>query len=279
MPSLASPGLSLSAAISWGAADFSGGIAAKNTNVFSVVAAAHAVGLAFMLSLAVLFEEPIPHSTSLGWAVVAGLVGGIGLAAFYKALAVGKMGINAPLASVITAVLPLLFGFWTEGLPHALQLIGFVLALVSIWLVTMQRSATGRSRGLGLAVVAGVGFSGFLLFIRLAGPEAVFWPLVAARTASFLLMSTVILTRDRGWKPNQAAVPYILLAGILDSGANALYLAAAQRGRLDVAAVLSSLYPASTVILARLVLKERLSGMQNAGMAGALIAVLLIAAR
>ena len=279
MLNLTSPGLSLSAAVSWGAADFSGGIAAKNTNVFGVVAAAHAVGLAFMVSLAVFFGERIPNSTSLAWAVIAGVVGGIGLAAFYKSLAIGKMGINAPLASVITAVLPLLFSFWTEGLPHVLQLIGFVLALVSIWLVTMQRSASGRSKGLELAVVAGVGFSGFLLFIRLAGSEAVFWPLVLARAASFLLMTTVTLLSGRGWKPNRAAVPYILLAGVLDSGANALYVAAAQRGRLDVAAVLSSLYPASTVILARLVLKERLSGTQNAGMAAALIAVLLISAR
>jgi drug/metabolite transporter (DMT)-like permease len=279
MPNLISPSLSLSAALSWGAADFSGGIAAKSVNVFGVVATAHAVGLAFMFSLAVLFREPIPRPSSLVWGAAAGLVGSVGLAAFYKALAIGKMGINAPLASVITAVLPLLFGFWTEGLPHALQLIGFALALVSIWLITMQRDAGGRSQGLGLAVLAGMGFSGFLLFIKLAGSEAVFWPLVAARAASFLLMMTIILASGGSGKPSRAALAYILLAGVLDSGANALYVAAAQRGRLDVAAVLSSLYPASTVILARLVLKERLSGTQSAGMVAALVAVVLIAAR
>jgi drug/metabolite transporter (DMT)-like permease len=279
MPNLISPGLSLSAAVSWGAADFSGGIAAKTTNVFGVVAVAHAVGLAFMLLLATLSREPIPHSTSLIWGIIAGLVGGIGLAAFYKALAVGKMGINAPLASVITAVLPLLFSFRTEGLPHAVQLLGFALAMVSIWLITMQPGSADRSKGLGLAVVAGIGFSGFLLFIKLAGSEAVFWPLVSARAASVLLMTAIIVVSRNTWKPSRVAVPYVLLAGILDSGANALYVAAAQRGRLDVAAVLSSLYPASTVILARLVLKERLSGLQSAGMAAALIAVSLIAAR
>ncbi len=279
MPNLISPGLSLSAAISWGAADFSGGIAAKTTNVFRVVAVAHAVGLAFMLLLAVLSGEPIPRSASLVWGIVAGLAGGIGLAAFYKALAIGKMGINAPLASVITAVLPLVFSFWTEGLPRALQLIGFALAMVSIWLITMQPGAAGRSKGLGLAVVAGIGFSGFLLFIKLAGSEAVFWPLVSARAASFLLMTAIIIVSGGERKPSRVALPYILVAGILDSGANALYVAATQRGRLDVAAVLSSLYPASTVILARFVLKERLSRIQTAGMAATLIAVLLIAAR
>ncbi|MGC2324446.1 MAG: DMT family transporter [Terriglobales bacterium] len=280
MPNLASPGLSLAAAVSWGAADFSGGLAAKTANVFGVVALAHAVGLAFMLSLAVVFGETIPPRSALLWGAVAGLVGGIGLAAFYKALAIGKMGLNAPLASVITAVLPLLFSLWTEGAPHVLQLAGFALALVSIWLISMQRGAGGgSSRGLGLAVLAGIGFSGFLLFIKLAGSASVFWPLVAARSASLLLMTTIILTSRGHWKPGRVALPYILIAGILDSGANALYVAAAQRGRLDVAAVLSSLYPASTVILARLVLKERLSGTQSAGMAAALVAVLLIAAR
>lgn len=280
MPNLASPGLSLSAAVVWGAADFSGGLATKTANVFGVVAVAHAVGWAFMLSLAVLFREPIPPTTALLWGALAGLVGGVGLAAFYKALAVGKMGLNAPLASVITAVLPLLYSLWREGRPHVLQLVGFALALVSIWLITMQRGATGNSsRGLGLAVLAGIGFSGFLLFIRLAGSTSVFWPLVAARSASLLLMTTIILASRGNWTPGRVALPYILIAGILDSGANALYFAAAQRGRLDVAAVLSSLYPASTVLLARFVLKEHLSGTQSAGMASALVAVLLIAAK
>ncbi len=279
MPNLVSPGLSLAAAVSWGAADFSGGIAAKTTNAFRVVALAHAVGLIFMLLLAVVSREPIPRATSVLWGIVAGVVGGIGLAAFYKALAVGKMGINAPMAAVITAVLPLVFGLWTQGLPHPVQLVGFGLAMVSIWLITMEPGARGRSRGLGLAVVAGIGFSGFLLFIRFAGSEAVFWPLVSARAASFLLMAGIVMGGIGGWKLSRVAVAYILVAGVLDSAANALYVAATQRGRLDVAAVLSSLYPASTVILARLVLKERLSGMQSAGMITALVSVLLIATR
>ena len=279
MPNLASPGLSLAAAVTWGAADFSGGIAAKSANVFAVVAVAHAVGLIFMWTLAVLFHEPVPPSSSLWWGAAAGLVGGIGLAAFYKALAIGKMGLNAPLASVIGAILPLIFGAWWEGRPQALQLAGFALALLSIWLITMQRGGGSSSKGLGLAVLAGIGFSAFLLFIKLAGSVSVFWPLVAARGASLLLMTTIVLTSRGKWNPGGIALPYILVAGILDSGANALYVAAAQRGRLDVAAVLSSLYPASTVILARFLLKERLSSTQSAGMVAALMAVVLIAAR
>jgi len=278
MPNLVSPGLSLAAAGTWGAADFSGGIATKRANPFGVVAIAHAVGWAFMLLLALIFAERVPGWRSLAWGMLAGAVGGIGLAAFYKALAVGKMGINAPLSAVITAVLPVIFSFRTEGLPRLLQFGGFALALVSICLMTFQRDGVGNSQGIGLAVIAGFGFSGFLLFIKLAGTQAVFWPLVSARTASCLLMTGIIASSVRDWKPG-GAMTAILIAGVLDSSANALYVAAAQRGRLDVAAILSSLYPASTVILARLVLKERLSRLQTAGVLAALVAVVMISAK
>ena len=279
MTNLASPGLSLSAAASWGAADFSGGLAAKRADTFGVVVVAHATGLRFMLTLALLAHEPVPGRAALLWGAAAGLVGGAGLAALYRALAIGTMGINAPLSAVITAVLPLLFSFLTEGLPRGWQLAGFALALGSIWLIAAQPGGRGRNPGIGLAVIAGIGFSGFLLFSKLAAAHAVFWPLVAARAASTLLMLTIVTVRGRGWKPSAAAVPYMLVAGVLDSGANALFIAATQRGRLDVAAVLSSLYPASTVVLARVVLKERLSRSQSVGILAALVAVALIAAR
>jgi drug/metabolite transporter (DMT)-like permease len=279
MANLASPGLSLSAAASWGAADFSGGLAAKRADTFGVVVVAHATGLLFMIALALLAHEAVPGRAALLWGAAAGVVGAVGLAALYKALAIGTMGINAPLSAVITAVLPLLFSFFTEGLPHGWQLAGFGIALVSIWLIAAQPGASRRSPGVGLAVIAGIGFSGFLLFSKLAGTQAVFWPLVAARAASTLLMLMIVLVRGRGWKPPAAAVPYMLAAGMLDSGANALFIVATQRGRLDVAAVLGSLYPASTVVLARILLKERLSRSQSLGMLAALLAVALIAAR
>jgi drug/metabolite transporter (DMT)-like permease len=279
MTTLVSPGLSLSAAASWGAADFSGGLATKRADPFGVVVVAHGTGLLFMVLLALVADEPVPHRAALLWGAAAGLVGGVGLAALYKALAIGTMGINAPLSAVITAVLPLLFSFFTEELPRMWQLAGFALALVSIWLIAAQPGARGRNQGVGLAVIAGIGFSGFLLFSKFAAAHAVFWPLVAARAASMFLMLTIVLVRGPSWKPTASALPYMLVAGVLDSGANALYLAATQRGRLDVAAVLSSLYPASTVILARVFLKERLSRTQVVGIVAALVAVALIAAR
>ena len=290
VPNLVSPTLSLSAAASWGAADFSGGLATKRSNVFGVVVIAHGIGLLFMLVLAVLAREDLPAWSSLLWGIAAGSVGGAGLACLYKALAVGKMGLTAPLSAVISALIPVVFSFSTAGLPRGVQLFGFGLAIVSIWLIAMQRRSSSESKGLGLAVAAGFGLGGFLLFIRFAGTQAVFWPLVAARAASFALMTLILLKRrllsagdqqliakPESWKPVPGVLHYILVAGILDSAANALYVAAAQRGRLDVAAVLSSLYPASTVILARVVLKERWSRLQALGMVAALAAVPLVA--
>jgi drug/metabolite transporter (DMT)-like permease len=277
VPNLISPSLSLSAAFSWGAADFSGGIATKRSNVFSIVIIAHATGLVFMLLLAVASGEAIPGPTSLLWALAAGAAGGAGLACLYKALAVGKMGLTAPLSAVITALVPVVFNFGSEGLPHGSQLLGFALAFVSIWLIARQSGGAGASEGFGLAIAAGAGFGGFLLFIKFAGVQAVFWPLVVARAASLgLMVASNLISRGR-WRPAPGMLRYVLLAGVLDSGANALYVAATQHGRLDVAAVLSSLYPASTVLLARVVLKERLSRLQSAGMGTALLAVMLIA--
>ena len=267
MPNLVSAALSLSAAASWGAADFSGGLATKRSNVFGVVVIAHGMGLLFMLLLVLLAREHPPAWTAFLWGAAAGLLGGAGLACLYK-----------------------VFSFSTAGLPRGAQLVGFALAILSIWLIAARSGSAGESAGLGLAVAAGVGFGGFLLFIKFAGTHTVFWPLVAARSASLGLMILILVERklsatahkqfhsgQESWKPVPGVLGYVLLAGMLDSGANALYVAATQHGRLDVAALLSSLYPASTVIFARLVLKERWSRLQGLGMITALAAVPLVA--
>ncbi len=276
MSDLTAPALSLSAAVSWGAADFSGGIASKTANAFRVVVVAHGTGLLFMLALAMAFREPLPGSRALLVGAAAGMVGGIGLAAFYRSLAIGKMGINAPLSAVITALLPLGFSFVTEGLAGPVRIAGFVLALISIWVIAAPRTmGEQRQQGIGLAIVAGIGFGGFLVLMKLAG-GGVFWPLSSARAASFLLILTIVLLSGAARQSCGGMLRYMVLAGILDSAANALYVAAAQRGRLDSAAVLSSLYPASTVILARIVLKEHWSRIQALGMVLAMLAVVLI---
>ena len=271
--------LSLGAAAVWGGGDFAGGIATKRANVFRVVAGAHACGLVLMLLLAWLTGEPFPPRSSLGWGVLAGISGAFGIAALYKALAIGRMGIIAPVASVVTAILPVMVGIRSEGMPDRIQLAGFALALVSIWLVARPDGEIDSHRGLGLAILAGVMFGLFLVAGKQAGHDGVFWPLVAARAASTLLMLVIVAFSPRDTRSLRAALVPILLSGLLDSIANAMFIAATRHGRLDVAAVLSSLYPASTVILARVLLKERLSASQNAGIVGALASVAIISAR
>ncbi len=273
------PLLSLSAAVSWGAADFSGGQASKRANVFVVVWVAHATGFLFMAALALGFREPLPTLNAVLWGVLAGFSGAVGLLSLYRSLAIGKMGVNAPVAAVITAALPVAFGMWTQGLPGKLQFGGFALALVAIWLIALPEGELGRPKGLGLAMLAGVGFSGFLLFSRLAGTEVVYWPLAASRAASVLLITVLLLWRHPFERPQLTVIPYMVVSGILDSAGNALFVIATHYGRLDVAAVLSSLYPASTVVLAWIILKERVSRVQLAGMAAALVSVVLIAAQ
>ena len=274
-----SAGLSLSAAVTWGAADFNGGFAAKKANAFWVVVVAHGTGLLFMAALALGTHDPLPGREALMWGVAAGFCGGIGLAAFYRALAIGQMGINAPISAVLTALLPVIIGFREQGLPSHIQFAGFGLALVAIWLLATPQGESGRPRGLGLAVVAGFGFSGFLVCSKFAGQHSLFWPLVAARVTSVGLMLLIVLTARIRWNPGAKSLRYMVLAGILDSTGNALFVAATQHGRLDVAAVLASFYPASTVVLARLLLKERISLLQGTGILAALISVPLIAGR
>ncbi|HMK29496.1 MAG TPA: DMT family transporter [Terriglobales bacterium] len=278
-PAVTSAGLSLAAAACWGTADFNGGLAAKGSDAFGVVVVAHGAGLLCMLAFALATGEPIPPRSALLWGAAAGLAGGIGLAALYRALAIGQMGINAPVAAMITAALPVVVSFRTEGLPTVMQFAGFALALLAIGLIAMPSQELGRPKGLGLAVVAGVGFGGFLVLSRQAATQSVFWPLVMARAASMSLMLVLVTIRGEPWKPNRALLRYMLVAGIVDSFGNALFVAATRRGRLDVAAVLSSLYPAATVLLARFLLKERISRLQTTGMAAALIAVPMIAGR
>ncbi len=276
---LTGAGLSLGAAAVWGGGDFAGGIATKRANVFRVVAGAHACGLLLMLLLVWITGEPLPPASTLLWGVVAGIAGAFGIAALYQALAIGRMGIVAPVASVITGVLPVLAGMYSEGIPDRIQLAGFVLALVSIWLVARPDGEINTHRGLGLAVLAGAMFGLFLIAGKHAGHHGVFWPLVAARTVSTLLMLLIVTLTAGDKRPLRPALVPILFSGVLDTSANALFIAATQHGRLDVTAVLSSLYPASTVILARMFLKERISATQNVGIIGALISVALIAAR
>jgi drug/metabolite transporter (DMT)-like permease len=270
-------GYSLAAAVSWGAGDFGGGQAAKKGSVFGVVVLVEGVGLVFMLSLALFKAEPIPAARGLLWAIVAGLVNSAGLVCFYRALAVGKMGPNASLAGLLATSIPVVIGALTQGWPRLLQLLGFGLGLLSIALVSLSDSLDGRTRGLSLAFLAGCCFGGFLVFSKLAGELGLFWILAIIRAASLLLILCVAGVSRVEWAPKREQLFVSCLAGVFDGLGNLFYVLATQSGRLDVSAVLSSLYSAVTVVLAFIFLGERVGWLQGAGIVAALAAILLLA--
>lgn len=273
----ASAALGLASAASFGSADFSGGIAAKRAHVFGVLAVARACGLVLMVLLGLATGEPLPGHRALLFACAAGFAGGLALPALYRALAIGKMGIAAPVTSVLSAALPVVVSALSEGLPRPVQIAGLALALAGLWFIS-RPEGKARPEGLGLALFAGLGFGTFLVCMRLASSEAVYWPLGAA-IATSLVLAILIMVVQRAPLPPAGALPAVIVAGVLDTLGNIFFILAAQRGRLDVAAVLSSLYPAFTVLLARILLKEHITRTQTVGMAAALVAVPLIAFR
>ncbi|HKX17362.1 MAG TPA: DMT family transporter [bacterium] len=277
----------LASATSWGGGDFCGGLATKRAPVFTVAAVSKLASLGAMLFLAWLRAEQIPSLHVLVWAGAAGVGGAVGLMALYQALAVGVMGVAAPVSAVIAATMPVVFAAFSEGPPSGMQFAGFGLALVAVWFISRPPAhalARGerRPRGLRLAVLAGIGFGGFYILISQARGTAVFWPLAASQFITLITVLAVvgaitIAQRRSIFELPAGVVPMMLLAGLLDAGGNAFFLLAEHAGRLDVAAVLASLYPASTVLLARVLLSERVSPMQAVGIVVAVASIPLIA--
>jgi drug/metabolite transporter (DMT)-like permease len=187
------------------------------------------------------------------------------------------MGTVAPLSAVLTAALPALFGVLTEGMPGALKLVGFGLALLGIWLIAGTGASVGARDGLGLALLSGCGFGMFFILVHRAGASAIFWPLAAARIGSLGLVLPIALGRRQFLRPDPRLLVPVLLSGVLDVAGNVFFVLAGQAGRLDVAAILSSLYPASTVLLAALLLGERVMRVQVVGIVAAVAAIALIA--
>jgi drug/metabolite transporter (DMT)-like permease len=268
----------LGAAFAWGAGDFAGGIATQRSNVYSVVFISHLASLGLVAGLAALVAEPLPPIRDLIAGGIAGIAGAIGLASLYRGLARGPMSIVAPVAAVVTATGPVVLGLLVEGLPAGQQLVGFGLALAGVWLIS--RTADGGSiqaSDLVLPAVAGVGFSLYLIFIDQASEVSVLWPLLAVRIASSSsILILALLVRQRPFAAKRD-LPLVVLLGTSDLAGNGLYALATQLGRLDVAAILGSLYPAATVLLAWTILRERITRWQWVGMALALAAIILIA--
>ena len=268
--------LALLSAIVWGTGDFVGGAAARRSHQFQVLALSALSGVVLLATFA-LVRESMPPASSLAWATVAGLATAVGIASLYQGLAMGGAAIVAPVAAVVTATIPALFAAFTIGLPDASQFLGFMAAFVGIWLVTRAPAGAPISgRSLQLALLAGAGFGLFLILISQIDGQFVFAPLAVARTVT-LTVALVLIWLRRIPFPSPVSNHLALLAGMLDAGGNVFFVLAEQHTRLDVAAVLSSLYPVTTVALARIVWRERVTPSQWAGIVVCLIAVALMA--
>jgi drug/metabolite transporter (DMT)-like permease len=270
-------GFSLAAVFVWGTSDFLGGYAARRSNAFLFTTIVHASGLLLMFAVAAASHSPFPSRTSVAWALAAGLSGGGGLAIFYRALASGRMGLTAPVAAVLSAIIPTVFGMFTEGVPRTVQVAGFVLAASGIWLISRSEDGS-RPQGIGTAVFAGIAFAGFYLFMKQAGDGSAIWLSAVSRIASFVLTGLIVLV-GRNYQITRQGVGIGMVAGVLDISGSVMFIRAAQTGRLDAAVVISSLYPAITVLLARVFLKEHFTRWRVVGMFAALLAVPLIAGR
>jgi drug/metabolite transporter (DMT)-like permease len=266
----------LLSAISWGAGDFSGGVASRRLNPYLIALLVHTTGLLLFTMLAALRGEAF-QAQDVPWSVGAGLAGCVGLVFLYRAFETGQMGLAAPIAGVVGAGLAALVGLALEGFPAPLQLLGFGVGLLGVWLAARPEGGSGPSRGLSYAFLAGLGFGGYFALIHQV--EGLFWPSAIAKLTATTLMLGLVgwlgpLRREAGLSANLGLVG---LAGLLDALGNVLFLVAAQAGRLDVAAVISSLYPAFTALLAWGLLREHLSRSQTLGVLFSLAAIALIA--
>lgn len=271
--------LALLSAVVYGSADFFGGVASRRTAALRVVTLSQAIGLAMVLAAIPLMPAARVLRADLGWGAAAGIFGAVGVLLLYRALAIGTMSVVAPLTAVFAALVPIVVGLARGDRPSLVARAGIVLAVVAIALVSRtedqgEAPRAGSRLSIVIALGAGIAIGFFLVALDGASDGAGLWTLAIARAASIAVL--VPLALPRGLRAPRESVAPIVLSGVLDMAANILYLLAVMRGMLSLVATLVSLYPAATVILARIVYHERLSAVQKGGVVLAIAAVALI---
>ena len=275
-PQVITAGFGMAAVLAWGTSDFLGGYATRRANAFLFTVVVNLGGLFLMTTLAFATHAAFPSARSAAWVLTGGISGGAALAIFYRSLSSGRMGLTAPVAAVLGAAIPAVFSMFTEGLPGRIPLAGFVLAATGLWLITRTEDG-GKPEGLGLAVLAGIGFASFYLCIRQAGDISALWVASITRAGGLIATSLVVVLLGKFRDITPAGIRWGVLTGCIDSLGTILFVLASQTGRLDEAVVISSLYPAVTVLLARLFLKEHFTRWRFVGLLAALAAVPMIA--
>jgi drug/metabolite transporter (DMT)-like permease len=276
--------LGLIAAGLWGVGDYSGGMGVKAGGgsvgaALRVVVLSHGTSLSVLLAIALLRGDGFPHGAALRWGLAAGVAGGLSLCAFYVALSRGGMGASSAISGVLAAAIPAVVASFAEGSPGWRKAVGFVVAGAAIWLIAAGDSEQEERSTRWLAIGAGAGFGLYFVALKFAGSAGVIWPMATARMGSIstCLLVLLALRRAGSVKISPSVVRWVLATALFDTSGNLTFIAATRAGRLDVAAVLASLYPASTILLAAWRNHERPTRRQGWGMAVAAVAVGLIA--
>ena len=276
MSKLVPVGLSLTATACWGTAGFLGGYGSrrKNSFVFATVVNLAALTLVFVTATSV--GAPVLSRHSVIWSLIAGICGGLGLAIFYGSLSRGKMGLAAPVVGVISVGIPTVATILREGSPGSPHLLGFALAIVGVFLISQSGDRTERQVFM-LAILAGCGFAGYAMAIRQAGPGSAIWIEVHSR-ASALLITLVVAVCGSHFGELRRSSPWLGIGvGIIDVAGSVAFVRDTQIARLDTVIVLTSLQPAVTVVLALILLKEKLAPYKAIGVCAALLSIPLIA--
>jgi drug/metabolite transporter (DMT)-like permease len=269
--------LGLLSALAWGAGDFGGGMLTKRAPVIGVVTATQLIGMGFALVLAIGRGEPVPQGADIGWSIACGICGMVGITALYRGLAVGRMGVVAPVTGVLAAIIPVSVGFLTEGLPRVGVVAGIAIALLAVVLVTRSPGHDdGRPSGIGWGLLGGAGIGLFNVCIGQLSGDGAFAPLVLIRLVQALGLGVLVLAMRPAWRVERRFHGRLVVIGLLDMAGNAAFILATQAGQLAIASILSSLYPVVTVLLAIVILRERLGRSHLVGIALTAVAIVLI---
>jgi drug/metabolite transporter (DMT)-like permease len=273
--------LALAASLSWGIADFGGGIGTRRVQVVWVLVVSQVAGLALVGALALVTQPHPPSGRELAWGAFGGVMGAVGLGSFYRALAIGTMGIVGPI-SATGAIVPLAYGLARGERPSALQALGIVVAVAGVIAASLEPLPEGAGRklatGVPLALLAALGFGSSILGLNRVSQAGVVWGTLTLRLTVVPIVCLAALLIRPSTARLRATLPILVAAGLFDTGANLLYGGSARHGLISVVSVLGSLYPVVIVVLARFVLAERIARPQLAGVAVALAGVALISA-
>ena len=270
----------LLSALTWGAGDFTGGVVSRRAGIYRAAFYGELAGIIFLVIMLVVVREPLPGWPAWAWSASAGAIGSVGLLLLFKAMVDGQMSVAAPVSALMSAILPMIASALTEGLPGLTRYFGFGLALLAIWLISQgeghQKKLHLHLADLRLPLLAGVCFGSYFIMMHQGSRSATIWPMMFGRTAGSVVLFFFAAANHQLHWPDRRVTPLVFLNSAGDIAGNTFYILAGQFGRLDVAAVLGSLYPGTTVLLAGVLLHERLNRSQWVGIIVALGAIVLM---